>query len=623
MTAQACVSLFPLLFLLLSPSPTPVVQVQDYAFPFRGEDLKPGERISTGNHAAGIQAEGEDIGARRYLGDGKWSHLLTGSGKSNTDFVVYEKPVHAMADGKVVGCWRNAPENPAPPAKHDQFETGTKMVGGKAVPVGRIPGGGNMLFVDNGDGKRVLYAHMTPGSIPAELCPNNATLLPKEMTIPEGDAYLMLASSAYVSIKKGQLLGRAGNSGSSSAPHLHVHAEQSGKAAIMRFEKGLSKRYVENKTDIQGGWNDFSGEEVPDGEVLIRPARATPYRMTDLEVIDNNGQLTYVGIFRPASYGPMALFESDWTKFLAGWRAIEGRGYRMKDFESYRQGSRQVYAGIFAPGSHGPMALFEASWPTFLKGWQAIEAKGYRMKDLEVFGTGGARRYAGIFEPDNAWADGALQERLERVPRRMEGHRRQGLSHEGPRDLSGRLREDVRRDLRAWKSRADGPVQEQLERIPGRLESDRSQGVPDDRRRSAPRRQHLVLRRHLRARNVQPGGALHPRRLGHLSRGVAAARVARAVFWKATSLVPARASLQVVGVARRRTRNRTAPTSLSCLERHRTASANVAQSNGALPSIRRIKLTARSRRSAASCAIWASPSRSSRGTRRSRASMSR
>ena len=401
MASHARVSVVPLFVLLALIARTPAPQAQLYAFPFLGEDLKPGERISTGNHAAGIQGEGEDIGAKRYLGDGKWSDLVTGSGKSNTDFVIYGKPVHAVADGTVVGCWRNAPENPNPPAKHDQFETGTRMVNGKPVPVGRIPGGGNMLFVDHADGRRALYAHMIPGSVPADLCPNNDTLFPKALTIPEGDAFLMLPASAQVPIRRGQLIGKVGNSGSSSAPHLHIHAEQSGKAAIMRFQNGLSKPFSDKFTDIRGGWNDFSGEEVPDGNVLIRPARATPYRMADFEAYEANGRMNYVGIFRPGSYGPMALFESDWNKFLAGWKAIEGRGYRVKDFESYRQGSRQIYAGIFAPGTHGPMALFEASWPAFLKGWQGIEKQGYRMKDFEVFGTGGARRFAGIFEPDN------------------------------------------------------------------------------------------------------------------------------------------------------------------------------------------------------------------------------
>jgi hypothetical protein len=361
---------------------------QSYQLPFKGEAMKAGERIYTGDHAAGIQGEGEDFGARRYLGNSKWSpYKEGGDGKKNSDFVVYEKPVYAIADGTIVGCWRNAPENPNPPAHNQKFTDGF------------IPGGGNMLFVDLPDGKRLLYAHMIPGTMPAKLCPNNDEYFPKAMTIPEGDAYLMLDPADQVAIKKGDFLGKVGNSGSSSGPHLHLHAEKSGAAAVMKFEQGLYKPYVDGSTDIQGGWKSFAGQEIPDGEVLIRPPRQTPYRMADFEAYPVGGGLTYAGIFEPGSYGPTALFESDWTKFLAGWQAIEKKGYRMKDFEAFRRGRTLVYSGIFEPGTYGPMALFKSNWNDFLAGWQAIETKGYRMKDLEVYPSGKGLTYAGIFEP--------------------------------------------------------------------------------------------------------------------------------------------------------------------------------------------------------------------------------
>jgi Bacterial tandem repeat domain 1 len=396
MTSGRCVSRFSLPFLLLV---APAAFAEEYRFPLRGDDLNPGERVFTGNHARGIQGEGEDLVGRRYVGDGKWSRLKDGGSETvNKDYVLYDKGVFAMADGKVVGCWRNAPQNP-PGGLHKDFVTGYRLVDGTRIAVGRIPGGGNMLFVDNTDGKRVLYAHMQPDTVPAELCPNNAALFPRDMTIPEGDDYLMLPSSAQVAIRKGRFLGKVGNSGSSSEPHLHIHAERAGEPAIMRFERGLSKPFVEGNTDIKGGWTSFAGKEVPDGEVLIRPPRAAPYRMADFEAFETNGSVTYVGIFRPGSYGPMALFENDWDTFLARWKAIEAQGYRMKDFEFYQRGSKQVYAGIFAPGSYAPMALFKDSWEGFLDGWKAIEAKGYRMKDLEVFRRGGKTIYAGIFAP--------------------------------------------------------------------------------------------------------------------------------------------------------------------------------------------------------------------------------
>ena len=372
---------------------------QPYGFMFRGDDMKPGERIHTGDHAPGIQGEGEDMGAMRYLGDGKWSYYLAGTGTANSDYVVYKKPVYAIAAGKVVGCWRNAPENSAPPALHPKFVTGTKNVGGKDVNIGLIPGGGNMLFIDLPDGTRMLYAHMIPGSIPSSLCPNHDTFFPSAMTIPEGDAFLMLPTSKQVPVSKGQFLGKVGNSGSSSAPHLHIHAEKSGKPAIMRFQQGISKAFDENNPPIQGGWTSFAGNEIPDGRVLIRPPRANPYRMADFEAYPTGKGVMYAGIFKPAKHPPAALFKNDWATFLKGWQDLEKKGYRMKDLESFTRGGSRVFAGIFEPGQHAPMALFKGNWGEFLQGWKSIEAKGSRMTDLEVYGSGSGQTWAGIFEP--------------------------------------------------------------------------------------------------------------------------------------------------------------------------------------------------------------------------------
>lgn len=256
-----------------------------------------------------------------------------------------------------------------------------------------------MLFIDLPDGTRVLYAHMIPASIPSSLCPNDDTFFPSAMTIAEGDAFVMLPASKQVSVSKGQLLGAVGNSGSSSAPHLHIHAEKAGNAAIMRFEQGMAKRFVENNTPISGGWTSFAGNEIPDGRVLIRPPRANPYRMADFEVYPRGSGVVYAGIFRPGRHAPAALFQNNWASFLKGWQDLEKRGYRMKDFETFTRRGTRMFAGVFEPGQHAPMALFKGNGDEFLKDWRSIEAKGYRMIDLEVYGSGTAQTWAGIFEP--------------------------------------------------------------------------------------------------------------------------------------------------------------------------------------------------------------------------------
>ena len=78
------------------------------------------------------------------------------------------------------------------------------------------------------DGNYALYAHAMPGSIPASVCPNNSTLYPAPVqdNDPRSEHCVRTVESVAngARITKGQLLGRIGNSGNSTGPHLHVHA---------------------------------------------------------------------------------------------------------------------------------------------------------------------------------------------------------------------------------------------------------------------------------------------------------------------------------------------------------------------------------------------------------------
>ena len=154
----------------------PVLAVQ-YDLPFKGQNFTDTEKIFTRDHAVTTsQQYGYDFGGRRYdFDNSRWTSVTTtlpvyNDNPSNNKFMIYNKPVYAMRAGKVVGCWRNAPENPRPklsgdsdisrPWLHTDFKAGL------------IPGGGNMLWVEHDDGSRMLYAHMIPGTIGQNLCPH-------------------------------------------------------------------------------------------------------------------------------------------------------------------------------------------------------------------------------------------------------------------------------------------------------------------------------------------------------------------------------------------------------------------------------------------------------------------
>jgi hypothetical protein len=98
-----------------------------------------------------------------------------------TDFPAYGKPIFSVANGKVVKVVDKYPD--AKPSVLDQDLTFKDAVG-------------NHVIVDIGGGRYAFYAHLKPGSI----------------TVAPGDH-----------VRRGQQIARLGNSGNTSAPHLHFH----------------------------------------------------------------------------------------------------------------------------------------------------------------------------------------------------------------------------------------------------------------------------------------------------------------------------------------------------------------------------------------------------------------
>lgn len=107
--------------------------------------------------------------------------LWVGDDSVLTNWEGYGENILAVADGTVVRAIDGLPD----------------QVPG-ALPQGLDPSqaDGNAVFLRLRDGRIVFYAHMLPGSV----------------TVRAGDR-----------VVRGQLLGRVGNSGNSSAPHLHMH----------------------------------------------------------------------------------------------------------------------------------------------------------------------------------------------------------------------------------------------------------------------------------------------------------------------------------------------------------------------------------------------------------------
>jgi hypothetical protein len=105
---------------------------------------------------------------------------FTGASTDLTGYPGFGEPIHAVADGTVVNLYNDAAE----------------QVPGEPKGVTPASIGGNMLVIDIGGGNFAFYAHLQPGSLKVKL----------------GDR-----------VRTGQVIAKLGNTGNTTAPHLHFH----------------------------------------------------------------------------------------------------------------------------------------------------------------------------------------------------------------------------------------------------------------------------------------------------------------------------------------------------------------------------------------------------------------
>jgi len=161
-----------------APPDPPVVKSElAIALPFRGawSVFWGGDKLEDNLHVTQpSQRRAADLVVRGA--DGK-THK--GEGKKNEDYLAWDQEVLAVADGKVAYVTDGVPEN----------EPGTLN------PLFAL---GNAVVIEHGAKLYSFYAHLRPGSLKVK---------------------------AGATVKQGAVLGRCGNSGNSSEPHLHFHLQ--------------------------------------------------------------------------------------------------------------------------------------------------------------------------------------------------------------------------------------------------------------------------------------------------------------------------------------------------------------------------------------------------------------
>ena len=160
-----------------------------------------------------------------------------------SSYLSYGQPLIAAADGKVIivrdgSPDQSPPDNPIPPS----------------VP--ELPG--NRVILRVGPGTYLLYAHMRPGSVQVHV----------------GER-----------VRRGQVLGRLGNSGNSATPHLHLQVQ------ITRNFLSDGLPFVFNRFRLLGHITErgISDENIglrPNGKLPFAPARrpGTRHRRMPLDL---------------------------------------------------------------------------------------------------------------------------------------------------------------------------------------------------------------------------------------------------------------------------------------------------------------------------------------------------
>jgi len=366
------------------------------ALPFSKNDFGDEEYISGYSmHGGGSQVFAYDLVVDAYE-DKAWRGVLPGKdGSKNEDHRIWGKPIRAMADGTVLHFENNIPNNWKP----DGSEAGMKKQKDELWGSFDYGGSGNHFYIRHGN-VVALYAHMQKGSLTSGLLKKGAT------------------------VKKGAILGKAGNAGNSTGPHLHIHIKaykndsepDSGAFRPLLFNTGYAigkDNYKTPKSNIN--WSKLNTQGIPGqkskacfvamehpyceyptnwGEVAKHGVSHANYQ-TEFDKIwtcgyypvwvdgfDVNGKTYFNVIFRPSKkVAWVARHDMDGKKYQAEFDKWNEEGYRLININSYLLKGKLRYAAVWKKDNsvkwmayHGqPLAWHEANFEKHHKaGWVPV-----------------------------------------------------------------------------------------------------------------------------------------------------------------------------------------------------------------------------------------------------------
>lgn len=193
-------------------------------------------------HRRALVLEVADI-AQRYAVDymklGDNDSAFAGDPSVNNNWFGYGEPVLAVADGVITDIKDGIPDN-------------IPLSGKRVVDMSHDTINGNYVILDIGQGYYAVYGHLISGSLKVSLGQR---------------------------VQRGQVLGALGNSGNSSAPHLHFHLGSENRVFAAEGKPFVYEQYRLLGTAEPGPpprvrIDDQQGElrtnEMPDGFTIVR-----------------------------------------------------------------------------------------------------------------------------------------------------------------------------------------------------------------------------------------------------------------------------------------------------------------------------------------------------------------
>lgn len=228
----------------LSGAPTKVVTAEPVVvgLPFRkaGRWAAIGAPSNEAGHRrAAICVDGRPWISQRFAIDwvllGEDGRMAKGDGLKNEDHYCYGVEALAVADGEIVEVY-------------DKVPTNIPSLDKRAVPITLETVGGNWVALKIADGRYGMYAHLIPGSL----------------KVKKGDR-----------VKKGDVVGLVGNTGNSTAPHLHFHV-----STTPHWINSVGVPYLIDSYSAVGTFEE--DENDPDGHFVESRETSSSSRRKDL-----------------------------------------------------------------------------------------------------------------------------------------------------------------------------------------------------------------------------------------------------------------------------------------------------------------------------------------------------